>query len=163
MAAASLAFLVGVLLFGGPNAGEQNPDPGRIDAKSNGVILTSTRPEGSFPVAAAILASSPPLLALHFTEVTNPSQTPFQIFASLSYKPAGQTEAVKILLGNAALYPPDRPGGFVLRTSSAFRKLKASEPTNVRLVLEMKRIHPQTPWSAVEVTVAPPEWRNENP
>ena len=157
--------LIGVMLLGGLRAGEQSPDAGQEGTQANGVILTNTRPEASFPVPAATLASSPPVLALHFTQVTNPSGTPFQIFVSLSYQPAqqGATGPVRILLGNGALYPPNLPGGFVMRASSAFRKLKAAKATDVRLVLEMKRLHPQTPWSPTEVTVAPPEWRNENP
>ncbi|HEV2426335.1 MAG TPA: hypothetical protein VGZ29_16025 [Terriglobia bacterium] len=165
MTAAILGFLIGVVLFGGPKAGEQAPGTGHPGTETSGLTLTNTRPEGSIPVPAATLVSSPALLALHFTKVNNPSRTGFQIFVFLSYQPAqeGAARPVRVLLGNEAFYPPDRPGGFVVRASRAFRELKAAKATDVRLVLEMKRLHPQTPWPSVEVTVAPPEWRNETP
>lgn len=88
-------------------------------------------------------ASSPSVLALHFTQVTNPSRTPFQIFVFLAYQPVEQGAAgpVKIPLGDVALYPPDRPGGFMVRASGAFPELRAKKATDVRLVLEMKRLH----------------------
>jgi hypothetical protein len=66
-----------------------------------------------------------------------------------------------MLVGNASLYPADRPGGFRLRASAAFAKLKAAKATDLRLVVELKRIHPAQPWTQVEVTVAPPQWRDE--
>ncbi|HXJ91988.1 MAG TPA: hypothetical protein VMT20_03805 [Terriglobia bacterium] len=165
MTAAIHGLLIGVLFFGGTRTGEQSSDAGQEGMQANGVKLTNTRPEASFPVPAATLASSPPVLALHFTQVTNPSETPFQIFVFLSYRPAeeGVAGPVRVLLGNGALYPPDRPGGLIMRASSAFRQLKAAKGMDVKLVLEMKRLHPQTPWSPVEVTVAPPEWRSEHP
>jgi hypothetical protein len=165
MKAAVQGMLIGALLFVGAPAGKQGSDTGQEETQATGVILTNTRPEVSLPVPAATVASSPPVLALHFTQVTNPAGTPFQILVSLSYHPADKSTArpVRILLGNVALYPPDRPGGIVVRASSAFRKLNAAKAKDVRLVLEMKRLHPRTPWSSVEVTVAPPEWRTETP
>jgi len=164
MKAAVHGLLIGALLFVGAHAREPGSDTGQEKRQTTGVILTNTRPEASFPVPAATVASSPPVLALHFTQVTNPAGTPFQIFVLLSYQPPDKSAAgpVRILLGNVALFPPDRPGGFVMRASSAFRELNAAKAKDVRLVLEMKRTHPRTPWSPVEVTVMPPEWRTEN-
>ena len=158
--------LIGALLLGGARAGGQGPDSDQNQRRGvpTGVTLTSDRPTGYFPLDAERLASAPPILALRITRVVNPGLTPFEIFVYLSYPPGdGRREAERILIGNFGLYPPDRPAGFLLRASTAFRKLKTtgSKPTEVRLLLEMRRIHPKEPWTTVEVDVAPPEWRDK--
>jgi hypothetical protein len=125
------------------------------------VTLTNDRPAGYFPLDAETLASAPPFLVLRITRVVNPGRTPLQIFVYLSYPPpAGRTEPERTLIGNFGLFPADRPARFLLRASPAFHKLKTtcSKPTDVRLLLEMKRIHPKEPWTSIEVVVAPPEW-----
>ncbi len=155
--------LIGVLLLGSVRAGgrggddDQNPRRG-VPAP---VTLTNDRPAGNFPLDAQTLASAPPFLALRITKVVNPGRTPLQIFVYLSYPPgAGRTEPERILIGNFGLFPADRPGRFLLRASTAFHKLKtmSSKPSAVRLLLEMKRLHPKEPWTPIEVVVAPPEW-----
>jgi hypothetical protein len=129
------------------------------------LTLTSEHPAGSFALDPKTIASAPPVLAIALTKVVNPGQVPFQVFVYLSYRSkAERSEPEKILVGNFSLYPADRPAGFVLRSSTGFSKLKATgaESTGVQLVLEMERIHKGKPWSTpVEVTVAPPEWREE--
>ncbi len=161
--------LIWALLFGGAYARGQSLD-GHADPKQatlTPVTLTNDCPEGSFLITPEILASPPAVLALAMTQVVNPAKTPFQVFVYLSYQPSSAEKRgpapVKILLGNVGLYPPDRPAGFLLRASTAFRKMKgaSSKPTEVRLLLEMKRIHARKPWTPVDVTVAPPEWRTE--
>jgi hypothetical protein len=165
MTAVVRALLIGALLFGGELAGGRSPSSGQGETPANSVVLTNTRPQASFPLSAATLATAPRVLALHFTRVTNPAGTPFEIFVYLSYEPPQQGSAsapARIPLGDMSLYPPDRPGGFVVRASNAFRKLNATKATRVRLVLEMQRLHPGSPWSQIELTVAPPEWRYES-
>jgi len=171
MALAVHGLLIWTLLLGGAYARGQGLDGGAQGQTAPAptlVTLTNDHPEGSFLIAPQILASAPPVLALAMTQVINPDKTAFQVFVYLSYQPGSEEKhspgPTKILLGNVGLYPPDRPGGILLRSSTAFRKLKAasSNPTDVRLLLEMKRIHETTPWTPVEVTVAPPEWRTES-
>jgi len=160
--------LIWALLFGGARSGRQSLDGGaQRPGQPTRVTLTNDRPTGYFPLDPETLASVPPVLAVTITKVVNPGETPFQVFVYLSCQPAtgekGRTEPQKILIGNFGLYPADRPASFLLRASPAFRKLKATspKPTDVRLVLEMKRIHETKPWTSIEVTVAPPEWQSE--
>lgn len=164
MAAAVYRLLIVALLLGGVGMESQQSDtrPGQVRAEP--IALTSSSPEASFIVRADTLASSPTVLALNFTRVVNPARTSLQIFVYLSYRTGEKPSAapVRILLGNTSLYPADRPGGFRLRVSDAFGKLKAANATDARLVIEMERIHPAEPWSQVEVTVAPPQWRSKD-
>ena len=155
-------FLVGTLFLGGV-CGAHSERPESRQEQAGPVKLTDSHPGASFEVSADVLGSSPTVVALSFTRVVNPARTAFAIFVYLSYRPAEAADAapLRILLGNGTLYPVDRPGGFRLRVSAAFGKLKAAKATDVRLVLEMKRIHPAEPWSHVEVTAAPPQWRSE--
>jgi hypothetical protein len=83
------------------------------------------------------------------------------LFVYLSYQATSGFQ--KILVGNVGFYPPDRPAGFLLRSSRAFAELKRSttKPSDVRLSLEIKRLHESKPWTQVEITVAPPEWKSE--
>jgi hypothetical protein len=130
-----------------------------------GVTLTNERPTGSFTISPGTLESAPPILKLTISQVVNPDKLPFQVFVYFSFESHTGGSAGKhqdrILVGNFGLYPPDHPATFSLRASRAFSKLKTmtSNPGNVHLVLEMKRIHEASPWTTVEVTVAPPEWQ----
>lgn len=153
--------LVGSLFLGGVCAQGKRPESGQEQAAS--IELTNSHPKSSFAVSADVLARSPSVVALSFTRVVNPARTAFAIFVYLSYRPPEAVDAapLKILVGNGSLYPADRPGGFLLRVSAAFGKLKAAKATDVRLVLEMRRIHPAEPWFQVEVTAAPPQWRSQ--
>lgn len=156
--------LAGALLFGAIFVVVQETSRAQNQVPEAQAALTNSRPETSFAVSPETVASSPPMLALSFSRVVNPAQTALQIFVYLSYVSAEKRESppLRIPLGNVTLYPADRPGGFVVRASGALGKLRAAKATDVRLVLEMKRIHPAEPWSQVEVTVAPPQWRTEN-
>jgi hypothetical protein len=161
-------FLIEALLFGGLLATGRSQDQQHLTPTP--VVLTNDRPTGSFPIGQETLASAPPILALTITKVVDPGQEAMGFFVYLSFRSSAsssgannQPASQKILIGNFSLYPADRPGGFLLRASTAFNKLKAasSKPTDVRLVLEMKRLHETKPWPSVAVTVAPPEWRDE--
>ena len=164
MVAVVHGLLAMALLFGAIRDKGQQANAGGGQAQTETVDLTNKHPEVSFAVSPDTLADSPHVLALSFTRVINPAGIPFVIFVYLSYRPAEKPgkAPIRILLGNGSLFPADRPGGFRLRTSNAFAKLKADKATDVRLVLEMKRLHPSQPWSQVEVTVASPQWRSEN-
>jgi hypothetical protein len=129
------------------------------------LVLTNERLTGSFPISSATLDAAPPILKLAITQVDNPKNLPFQIFAYFSCdapaaakSPPGQQ---KFLVGNFGLYPSDSPAAFVLPTSAAFNKLKAcSSTSNVRLLLEIRRIHERSVWTPLQITIAPPEWRS---
>ncbi len=153
----------GALLVVVLSAVAQQAKPTGTQARAESIELTKNQTTGSFAVSPDVLASAPPVLGLSFPRVVNPANTPFSIFVYFSYRTeeATGTSTEKALVGNASLYPADRPGGFRLRTSVAFAKLKAAKATDIRLVVEMKRIHPAQPWTQVEVTVAPPQWRGE--
>ena len=158
--------LLWALLLGGTQHSEQSPGEGiQGPAKPTSVTLTNDHPTGFFILDPETIASAPPVVAVSLTRVVNPNKTPFQVFVYLSYLPeAGEKPRTqRILIGNFGLYPPDRPGGARLRASNAFRQLKAArpKPTEVRLVLELKRIHERRPWTPIEVTVAPPNWQAE--
>jgi hypothetical protein len=166
MTRAVLGLLLGALLCASAEFAGQSPGDGvQRSAKPVGVTLTNERPTGYFAVDPETLVAAPPVLALKVTRVVNPSRMPFQVFVYLSYD-SGREEKGRtgqILIGNFGLYPADRPAGARLRASNAFRQLKAasSKPIDVRLRLEMKRIHEESPWASLEVTVAPPEWQDE--
>ncbi len=96
----------------------------------------------------------------------NPDKTPVEIFVYLARAGSGSTQPEKAPIGNFSLYPADHPAGFLMRASGAFHKLAAAGPASatseVRLVLEMKRIDEAKPWTKIAITVAPPQWRSED-
>jgi hypothetical protein len=126
------------------------------------VILTNQLPAGSFPVAPEILASKPPILFLSITRVVNPDMTPFEISVHLLPENKNGVSRPRVLVGNFSLYPPDKPGGFQLSAADAFRTLEygGKEQTEVRLLVEIQRIHETKPWTPIEVTISPPVWRS---
>jgi hypothetical protein len=154
--------LLGALLLGavrsgrGRESGTQSPEPLKA------ITLTNDRPAGDFPVDPHTAASAPALLRIRVTKVFNPGKIPFQVFLYLSTSEAAGSKAEKIPVGNVGFYPVDQPGAFQLRASTAFAKLKAANPKakDVRLLLEMERLHPDQPWTPVEITVAPPVWKS---
>lgn len=154
------ALLLGSVQPPGPSPGDGSQRP----ARPASVRLTNDHPTGYFILDPETIASAPPVVAISLTRVVNPGGTPFQLFVYFIYESgAGEKGRTRIPIGNFSLYPLDRPGGARLRASNAFRQLKVArpKPTDVRLMLELKRIHENRPWTQVEVTVAAPEWRAE--
>jgi hypothetical protein len=131
------------------------------------LTLTSDRPTGSFPVSPQTLAAAPRILSVSISEVSNPEKTPFEVLVYFSPQAAAHVEPRKILIGNFSLYPPDQPAGFLLSTSQSFQKLQAEGPlaksTSVRLLIEIKRLHENKPWTPLAITIPPPRWRDDNP
>jgi len=129
------------------------------------LILSNEHTSGSFPLDSRVVEKAPAILRVAVSKVANPSKLPFQIFVYLSYRSKGASQDSgpkgRILIGNFGLYPPDHPGSFSVRASEAFRALqsKNADASEVRLLLEMRRIHESSPWNPVEVTIEPPEWR----
>jgi hypothetical protein len=148
----------------GPTSADQGHNtPATV---TSSIILTNDRPVGSFSVAAETLASAPPILSLSIPKVMNPDKTPVEILVYFARSEKGSTQLEKVPISNFSLYPADHPAGFLMRASGAFHKLAATGPASatseVRLVLEMKRIQEAKPWTRIAITVAPPQWRSEN-
>ena len=163
--------LVWALILGAPLAGLQAPtsaDQGHNTPPTvtSSIILTNEHPAGSFLIAAETVASAPPILSLSITKVINPDKTPVEILVYIVRSEKGATQAEKVPISNFSLYPADHPAGFLMRASGAFQKLAAAGPASatseVRLVLEMKRIQEAKPWTRIAITVAPPQWRSED-
>jgi len=129
------------------------------------LVLTNDRATGSFPISPETLAAAPRTLSVSISKVTNPEKTPFEVLVYLSVRRAAPAEPHKILIGNFSLYPPDHAAGFLLSTSQAFQKLQAdgasAKSLKVRLLVEIKRIHEDKPWTPIAITVPPPKWRDD--
>jgi hypothetical protein len=158
------ACLVAVLLYAGLSGPGQHTAAADSQEQAAQVVLSNGHPESSFAIAPDVLTGSRPLLALSFPRVVNPSNTGFQIWVYFSYRRAlaASSAPLRILVGNGSLFPADRPGGLVLRASKAFTLLRTDQATDVRLVLELKPINDAQSWPPMEVTVAAPQWRQEN-
>jgi hypothetical protein len=165
MKAAVSGLLIGVLCLSAARARRNTPaDPEQKTGQPASVTLTNTDPLGYFPINRETLAAAPPVLKIRVTKVVNPAKTSIQLFVYLSYQPgAGHAKPEKIPIGDVGFYPPDHSAGFVLSTSKAFDQLKVTHaaPTDVRLMVELKRIHEAASWTTVEATVAPPEWTSK--
>jgi hypothetical protein len=165
MKSAVFGLLIGVLLLGAARSrGSAPADAGQKPGQPASVTLTNANPSGYFPIDRETLGVAPPVLNIRVTKVVNPAKTAIQLLVFLYYQPgAGRTKPEKILIGDVGFYPPDHSAGFVLSTSKAFDQLKATHeaPTDVRLLVELKRIHERNPWTSVEATVAPPEWTSK--
>jgi hypothetical protein len=131
------------------------------------LTLTNDRPTGSFPVAPETLGAAPGVVSVSISEVSNPEKTPFEVLVYFSTQTSAHAEPRKILIGNFSLYPPDQPAGFLLSTSQAFRELQAEGPltksASTRLLVEIKRIHENKPWTPLAITIPLPKWRDDNP
>jgi hypothetical protein len=165
MKAAVSALLIGLLFLSPASAWRRIPvDAGQKTGQPASVTLTNTDPVGYFPIDPQTLAAAPPVLEIRVTKVVNPAKTSIQLLVYLFYQPGtGRAGPEKILIGDVGFYPPDRSAGFALSTSKAFDQLRAThaKPTNVRLLVELKRIHEPAPWTTVAATVAPPEWTSK--
>ncbi len=152
--------VMAALLIGSGSCAAQGGTSRVTPEQPTAITLSNVHPAGEFSLDPQTVAAAPPVLALKVTKVANPADTAFQLFVYLFYQSA--SGAQKILVGNVGFYPPDRPAGFLLRSSRAFEELKNSKAAGeVRLQLEIKRLHEAKPWTPVEITVAPPEWKPE--
>jgi hypothetical protein len=138
---------------------------GEAPTRDNGpaaepLTLSNEHPSGSFPVSREILASDPTRLAIELTRVVNVAGMPVSFFVYLS-DPKHRDR--RKLVGNFALYPPDRPGKFLLNPSEALHLYKVqTSSADAQLIIEMKRLHESQPWRPIEVTVAPPGWTRDS-
>jgi hypothetical protein len=138
---------------------------GNIELTLQPLILTDQRTSGSFPIPPEVLVSQPRVLFVSITKVVNPQRSPFEILAYLQRVKESKAGGEKILLSSFSLYPTDRPAGFQLSTSDAFHKLAVegapSKPDEVRVVFEIRKFHETDSWAGLELTFAPPVWRDK--
>jgi len=146
----------------------QTAAPGKAVESTSDVTLTEIQPAARIQLPAAIRAAPAPILEIPLVRISNPQEMSFSIFVSLEWSRPAQRAAgkEKILLGNFTVYPPDRPGNYILRASTTFEKLKALGADlgrdQIVVALEMKRTNPNQPWSPVEVEIGPLRWRSDN-
>ncbi len=135
-----------------------------VDATSE-LTLTETQPVGRIQLPGNVWAAAVPFLEIPIARISNSEEMGFSILVYLEWtRPtAGPDSAQKIRIGNFTVYPPDRPGSFLLRASECFDKLRQMganvKTDHLVLLLEMKRVHPNRPWSPIRVTVASVRWR----
>jgi hypothetical protein len=140
----------------------QGPQQQETVTAEKPLTLTTEHPTGAFSLAPATVIAAPPVLELSVEKIANPAMIPFGIFAYLVPETAeAPSDDEKILIGNVSIYPPDRPGKFSMRASTAFEKLRAKGKSQARLLIEMKALRDTKPGESLEVTVAPPTWRKE--
>lgn len=127
------------------------------------LTLTGNRVTGSFRVTPETLASRPVAVELQISKVLNPAGAPLSVFVYLSRGgKKAQSDGQRIPIGSFSLYPPDQPGKFMLRASTALSKLGPGRD-DVQLVIELKRVDETKPWTNVELTVEPPKWLRDEP
>jgi hypothetical protein len=159
----ALGFLIAVALVDGTcaaGAPEHAPGP------QASLTLSDEHPEVSFPIDSQTVSAAPAVLELKVPSVFNPARLGFHLLVYLTFDfVAVKNKREKVLIGDAGFYPADRPAGFQMRSSKAFAKLKAagSKATDVRLLLEIRRIHDAESWKPVKVTIAPPQWKTKAP
>jgi hypothetical protein len=167
-----IALMVWALCFSVANCGSakvQSPQSPELkkgeSAASSSVTLTHEHPVNSMPVEAEVLSGGSEILEVEITKVVNPASTSVAIFVYLSRATKTKSEAEKNLVGNFSLYPPDRPGKFLLNAGPALHKVApgdtSSMANDVRLVFEMKRLDETVAWTPVELIIAQPKWRSE--
>ena len=144
----------------GPQAREVTKDESAVVPA---VVLTDKQPNRSLGVKTDELASDAEILEVSITKVVNPGMTPVSIFVYLANTEKGKADGEPTVVGNFSLYPPDRPGKFLLSVAPALRKVssaaKSSQDAEVQLVFEMKRVDETKAWTTMELTIAQPKWR----
>lgn len=131
------------------------------------ITLTKDRPVDYFPIAPKALVSGPSILEVTVAKVVNPDKIPLELFVYLSaVQKKGEPKSESIPVGNFSLYPPDRPGKFLLSLSEGLEKLKtraAAKSNELQLIVEMRRLNDTQPWTRVAVTVNPPRFLQDEP
>jgi hypothetical protein len=160
----SFYLVIAALLFSFPGGPCQPEKPVEATAE---LMLTDAQPLGRIQIPSSVRSAPVPFLEIPISRIANPEEMGFSVFVYLEWtRPdSGGRAAEKVLLGNFTPYPADQPGVFMLRASKGFEKLKEMGANlnrdQVVLLLELKRIHPDKPWTSVQVTAAPARWRSE--
>lgn len=124
------------------------------------IKLTSENPNGGFAIKANTIPSTADVLEIPITKVVNPSQIPLSVYVYLSgNQEKSEREIKRIQIGSFSIYPPDRPGKFLLSPPQSLRKLLPSAELQMTFVL--KRVDESKPWSHVEIEVGRPTWRSD--
>lgn len=171
------ALMIWALSFSGSNCGsarvqsppnvEQSPQqtPPNPERKEAGPVqptikLSTDAPNGSFALDPNLIPPSADVLEISITKVVNASQTPVSIFVYLDdNEEKSDRDVERVPLGSFSLYPPDRPGKFLLPVPLSRRKLMPG--SKVLMTFELKRVDETKPGTKVEVEMSPPNWRSD--
>jgi hypothetical protein len=158
---AILSLLIAGDLFPGSAAGA-DCRPKAASANTE-VTLTHTHTKARVQLPAEFAANPTQFLQVPITHIANTAETAFSIFVYLEWPGAKDDSTPReVPLGNFTVYPADQPGTYVLRVSDGFRQLRAlgvnPGQDQVVVLLEMKRVSEKTPWTSIEVSIAPLRW-----
>ena len=126
------------------------------------LVLTDKNPTGSFSFDPSQKRAGAEILELTVTKVVNPSMTPVTISVSLVVNgDAGTTDSKKVKIGDFTLYPPDRPGKFMLSATPVwFEVSKRSKEAKYKIVVDMERADKTKPWTSIAVEFKDPELKS---
>ena len=131
------------------------------------LVLSEAQPARRVQLPANARSGSLPFLEVPILEISNPEKMGFsiQVYLERTRSTASEGDTERVLLGTFTPYPPDQAGSFLLRASKGFDKLKETRANTaedrVNLLLEVKRLHPNKPWTPLVVKIAPIRWRAE--
>jgi hypothetical protein len=124
------------------------------------ITLTNENPNGGFAIETNTIPPTADVLEIPITKVVNPSQIPLSVYVYLNgNQEKSEREVKRIPVGSFSIYPPDRPGKFLLSPPQSLPKLVPSAELQMTFVL--KRVDESKPWSRVEVEVGRPTWRSD--
>lgn len=168
------ALMIWALGFSGSNCGsarvqsppnveqtpQQTPDPEKKEAApvQPTIKLSTDAPNGSFALDTNLIPPAADVLEIFITKVVNPSQTPVSIFVYLhDNEEKSDRDVERVPLGSFSIYPPDRPGKFLLPVPLSRRKLLPG--SKALMTFELKRVDESKTGTKVQVEMGPPKWR----
>ena len=123
------------------------------------ITLTSKTPYGGFDITTDLIPPGADVVEIAITKVLNPQHTALSLTVYLDDKQgSSETDAEKNVLGSFNLYPPDRPGKFLLPFPPSLNKLRPS--VKARMIVVLKRLDETKPWNEVEAEVSRPIFRS---
>ena len=124
------------------------------------IKLTAEEPNGGFAIEANTIPPTADVLEIPILTVVNPTQIPLSVYVYLNVNEGkNEREAERIQLGSFSIYPPDRPGKFLLSPPEPLRKLLPS--AKLEMTFALKRVDESKTWSNVEVEIGRPTWRSD--
>ena len=117
-----VALMAGILcLVGGQCAPtkvqrpENAPSKKESTAKRSSIVVSDRNPTGAFALEADLPKAETDVLEVTVSRVVNPSMTAVNVSVYFAAeKSQSQSNSEKVLVGSFTLYPPDRPGKFLL-------------------------------------------------
>jgi hypothetical protein len=123
------------------------------------ITLTNQAPDGGFDITGDLIPSGADVVEIAISKVVNPERIALTLTVYLDDKRGSSvTDVEKNVLGSFSLYPPDRPGKFLLPFPPSLNKLPPS--VKARMIFVLKRLDETKPWNKVEVEVSRPTFRS---